>query len=52
MSNSLYEQDFYSWANERAALLRAGKLSAPDAAECPWTFEEAVNDELPIDHEA
>ncbi len=27
---SLYEQDFYAWANEQAALLRAGKLSAAD----------------------
>ncbi len=29
---SLYEQDFYAWANEQAALLRAGKLSAADIA--------------------
>jgi hypothetical protein len=27
---SLYEQDFYAWANEQAALLRAGKLTAAD----------------------
>jgi hypothetical protein len=27
---TLYEQDFYAWANEQAALLRAGKLSAAD----------------------
>ncbi|PWB82504.1 MAG: DUF29 domain-containing protein [Methylocystaceae bacterium] len=26
----LYETDFYAWANEQAALLRAGKLSAAD----------------------
>ena len=26
MSNSLYEQDFFAWTNEQAALLRAGKL--------------------------
>ncbi len=26
MSNSLYEQDFFAWANEQAALLRSGKL--------------------------
>ena len=26
MSNSLYEQDFFAWANEQAALLRAGRL--------------------------
>lgn len=33
MSNStLYEQDFYAWANEQAGLLRAGKLSEADIA--------------------
>jgi hypothetical protein len=30
MSNSLYDQDFYAWANEQAALLRAGKLDSAD----------------------
>jgi len=31
MSNSrLYEQDFFAWANEQAALLRAGRLSEAD----------------------
>lgn len=31
MSNStLYERDFYAWANEQAGLLRAGKLSESD----------------------
>ncbi|MCT6678023.1 DUF29 domain-containing protein, partial [Staphylococcus aureus] len=31
MSNStLYEQDFYAWANEQAGLLRAGKLAQAD----------------------
>jgi hypothetical protein len=29
-TTSLYEQDFYAWANEQAALLRAGKLAAAD----------------------
>ena len=28
--SGLYEQDFYAWANEQAALLRAGQLSAAD----------------------
>jgi hypothetical protein len=28
--SSLYDQDFYAWANEQAALLRAGKLAAAD----------------------
>ena len=27
---TLYETDFYAWANEQAALLRAGKLSEAD----------------------
>ncbi len=30
MSNSLYDRDFYAWANEQAALLRAGKLAEAD----------------------
>ncbi|MEJ0020138.1 MAG: DUF29 domain-containing protein [Acetobacteraceae bacterium] len=32
MSNSLYDRDFYAWANEQAALLRAGKLAEADIA--------------------
>jgi Domain of unknown function DUF29 len=27
VSNSLYDRDFYAWANEQAALLRAGRLT-------------------------
>ena len=30
MSNSLYDQDFFAWANHQARLLRAGKLSEAD----------------------
>ncbi|WP_442753649.1 DUF29 domain-containing protein [Methylocystis sp. JAN1] len=31
MSNArLYDDDFYAWANEQAALLRAGKFSGAD----------------------
>ena len=30
--SDLYERDFYAWANEQAALLRAGLLSAADIA--------------------
>ncbi len=30
MSNSLYESDFYAWANEQASLLRAGRLAEAD----------------------
>lgn len=32
MTASLYDRDFYAWANEQAALLRAGKLDAADIA--------------------
>ncbi|CAO3354320.1 DUF29 domain-containing protein [Azospirillum melinis] len=28
--SSLYDRDFYAWANEQAALLRAGKLDSAD----------------------
>ena len=30
MSNSLYDRDFYAWANEQAALLREGRLAEAD----------------------
>ena len=30
MKNSLYDRDFYAWANEQAALLRSGKLAEAD----------------------
>ena len=30
MPNNLYDRDFYAWANEQAALLRAGKLDSAD----------------------
>ena len=30
MGKSAYETDFYGWANEQAALLRAGRLDAAD----------------------
>jgi hypothetical protein len=30
MSNSLYDRDFYAWANEQARLLRARRLSDAD----------------------
>ena len=29
-SSSLYEQDFFAWANEQAALLRSGRLDQAD----------------------
>ena len=30
MSNTIYERDFYAWANEQAELLRRGRLSEAD----------------------
>jgi hypothetical protein len=30
MTTKLYDQDFYAWANEQAALLRAGRFAAAD----------------------
>ena len=30
MSNTLYDRDFYAWANEQAGLLRAGRLDGLD----------------------
>jgi hypothetical protein len=30
VKNSLYNRDFYAWANEQAALLRAGRLADAD----------------------
>jgi hypothetical protein len=30
VSNSLYDEDFYAWANEQAALLRAGRFGEAD----------------------
>lgn len=30
MSANLYDTDFYAWANEQTALLRAGRMSAAD----------------------
>ena len=30
MSEQLYDQDFYAWANQQAGLLRAGKLAEAD----------------------
>lgn len=32
MNTTLYEQDFYAWANQHASLLRAGRLTDADIA--------------------
>ena len=36
---SLYDQDFYAWANEQAALLREGKLAAADISHIAQEIE-------------
>ncbi len=38
-SASLYESDFHAWANEQAALLRAGALSSADIAHIALEIE-------------
>ena len=52
---TLYDTDFYAWANEQAALLRAGCLTEADIgniaeeiestfpADNPFTFEQAMS---------
>ena len=53
---SLYDQDFYAWANQQAGLLRSGQLSAAREtglaetafpATCPWSFDQIGNDFWP-----
>jgi len=46
MSTSLYEQDFYTWTNEQAALLRAGHLSAADIEHIAEEIESLGRSEL------
>jgi hypothetical protein len=43
---SLYDQDFYAWANEQAALLRAGKLSAADIEHIAEEIESMGRSEM------
>jgi hypothetical protein len=45
MSNSLYERDFYAWANEQAALLRAGKLDNADVVNIAEEIESVGRSE-------
>jgi len=46
MSASLYERDFYNWANEQAALLRAGHLSVADIEHIAEEIESLGRSEL------
>jgi uncharacterized protein DUF29 len=45
MSNSLYERDFYAWANEQAALLRAGRLAEADLENIAEEIESMARSE-------
>ena len=45
MSNSLYERDFYAWANEQAALLRAGRLDSADIENIAEEIESLARSE-------
>jgi hypothetical protein len=43
-----YDRDFYAWANEQAALLRAGRFGKADIAHiaeeiCPWTVAQIMD---------
>jgi uncharacterized protein DUF29 len=45
MSNSLYDRDFYAWANEQAALLRAGRLTEADIENIAEEIDSIGRDE-------
>jgi hypothetical protein len=40
--SDLYDHDFYAWANQQAALLRAGKLSDADVAHIAEEIESML----------
>ena len=47
MSNStLYDRDFYAWANQQAGLLRAGRLSEADIANIVEEIETLGRSEM------
>jgi hypothetical protein len=43
MSDTLYERDFYAWANEQVSLLRAGRLAALLAHLLKWQAQPERN---------
>lgn len=43
---TLYDRDFYAWANEQAALLRAGKLDVADIAHIAEEIESTGRGEM------
>ena len=43
---TLYDRDFYAWANEQAALLRAGKITAADIAHIAEEIESMGRGEI------
>ncbi|MCL2660665.1 MAG: DUF29 domain-containing protein [Acidobacteriaceae bacterium] len=46
MGTSLYDKDVFAWANEQAALLRAGKFSALDIEHVAEEIEDVGKSEL------
>ena len=45
MPNIRYEQDFYAWVNEQAALLRAGQLERVDIGNIAEEIESMARSE-------
>ena len=45
MNTTLYEQDFYAWANQQASLLRAGRLTDADIANIAEEIESMARSE-------
>jgi uncharacterized protein DUF29 len=45
MRNTLYERDFYAWANEQASLLRAGRLAEADLENIAEEIESMARSE-------
>jgi hypothetical protein len=45
MRNTLYERDFYAWANEQASLLRAGRLAEADLENIAEEIESIARSE-------
>lgn len=44
-ASARYEQDLYTWANEQAALLRAGKLAEADAKNIAEELDDVGNEQ-------
>jgi hypothetical protein len=40
----LYSDDYHAWINAQAALLRAGRLTDLDAAQCPYATADLLDE--------